>query len=99
VTVQLALVIGATAAGVLLPKVGPALLTTARAEGSWAAVLRVLPAGTVGALAAVAALGPHAAGRFRPEVAITAAVAAAATLALRRFRKRSDPVPPPSGRP
>ena len=89
-TVQLALVIGATVAGVLLPKVGPALFPTARAEGRWAAVLHVLPAATVGALAAVAALGPHAEGRFRPEVAMAAAVAAVATLALRRFRHRSD---------
>jgi hypothetical protein len=91
VTAHLALVIAVTAAGVLLPKVGPALLTPARSEGSWAAVLRVLPAATVGALAAVTALGPHAGGRFRPEVAIAAAAAAAGTLAVRRFRRAAGP--------
>jgi hypothetical protein len=86
VNAQLALVIAVTAGGVLLPKAVPALLTSGRPEGWWAAFLRVLPAATVGALAAVAALGPHSGGRFRPEAAVVAAVAVAAALVVRRVR-------------
>jgi hypothetical protein len=85
-TAQLVLVIAATAAGVLLPKVVPALLTSGRSEGWWAAILRVLPAATVGALAAVAALGPSSGGRFRPAAAAVAAVAVAGVLVVRRAR-------------
>jgi hypothetical protein len=86
VNAHLALVIGATAAGVLLPKTVPALLTSGRPEGWWAALLRVLPAATVGALAAVAALGPNSGGRFRPAAAAVAAVVVGAALVARRVR-------------
>jgi hypothetical protein len=86
VKAPLALVIAATAFGVLLPKALPALLTSGQAEGPWAAFIRVLPAATIGALAAVVALGPNSAGRFRPEAAVAAAVAVAAALVVRRVR-------------
>ena len=89
-TAHLAPVIAVTAFGVLLPKAAAGLLTIRRPEGAWADILQILPAGIVGALAAVAALGPHD-GTFRPEVAGVGLFVAASTLAVRWIRVATQP--------
>jgi hypothetical protein len=90
VTFQLVLVTAAIAAGVLLPKALPALLASGRTDGWWGAAVRLLPAGTVGGLAALAGLGPGTGARVRPEVAAASAAALAGALLLRSLRARRE---------
>jgi hypothetical protein len=90
VTVQLALVTAAIAAGVLLPKALPALLASGRTDGWWGVAVRLLPAATVGGLAALAGIGPGAGARVRPEVAAVWAAALAGALLLRWVRARRE---------
>ena len=92
IATQLAMAIAATATGVLLPKAVPGLLALRRPEGLWADFLQILPAGIVGALATVAALGPHT-GTFRPEIAATGTLAVALTMIVKWVRRSTPPKP------
>jgi branched-subunit amino acid transport protein len=76
---QLPALIGAVAAGVLLPKAVPAALVARRASGGVERFLGLLPAALLGALAMSGTLGGGPG--WRPRPAVVLAVVAAGTIA------------------
>jgi branched-subunit amino acid transport protein len=110
-TLYMALLIAAITAGVLLPKVVPAVIGVGDQldHGRWHDFLELLPAAILAALTAVTALGSHPERGVRPVVLVAVIAAAAITVVYRALgswrRRRGMPVHgrpedlPPVGRP